>query len=276
MDDTELTAEKNESELHIYKRGDLLKMHAYKDAIRRTSGAYIIYPGNVDAKKIRGYHEIIPGLGAFCLSPSSSIDDTKEIQKFLMEIREHLMNRASERERIAFHQHEIYLGEGNGERTPLNAHLPELLDDKQLVPDETYVLVGYYKDERQLNWILRERKYNFRAGFRSGTLHMESEIVSARYVILRHGNEDARLFKLPKAGPIVATRSGLLAKNYPRDNEEEEKKKEQNVYLVYDLEQPEPEFSQYKWNSAKVKQRNGRQSAHPDWMTLTELMLLHE
>lgn len=276
MDDTELTAEKNESELHIYKRGDLLKMHAYKDAIRRTSGAYIIYPGNVHAKKIRGYHEIIPGLGAFCLSPSSSIDDTKEIQKFLMEIREHLMNRASERERVAFHQHEIYLGEGNGERTPLNAHLPELLDDKQLVPDETYVLVGYYKDERQLNWILRERKYNFRAGFRSGTLHMESKIVSARYVILRHGNEDARLFKLPKAGPIVVTRSGLLAKNYPRDNEEEEKKKEQNVYLVYDLEQPEPEFLQYKWNSAKVKQRNGRQSAHPDWMTLTELMLLHE
>lgn len=40
-----LLNEKKEQEEGIYKRADLLKMHAYKDAIRRTSGAYILYPG---------------------------------------------------------------------------------------------------------------------------------------------------------------------------------------------------------------------------------------
>jgi predicted component of viral defense system (DUF524 family) len=30
---------------HIQKSIDLLKMHTYKDAIRRTAGAYVLYPG---------------------------------------------------------------------------------------------------------------------------------------------------------------------------------------------------------------------------------------
>ena len=30
----------------VYVRADLLKMHAYKDAVRRTAGAYVLYPGN--------------------------------------------------------------------------------------------------------------------------------------------------------------------------------------------------------------------------------------
>ena len=28
------------------KYSDLLKMHTYRDAIRRTAGAYVLYPGN--------------------------------------------------------------------------------------------------------------------------------------------------------------------------------------------------------------------------------------
>jgi Protein of unknown function (DUF524). len=36
--------ERAEQKEGIYKRVDLLKMHAYKDAIRRTAGAYILYP----------------------------------------------------------------------------------------------------------------------------------------------------------------------------------------------------------------------------------------
>src|SRR5690606_8806426 len=47
---------------------DLLKMHAYRDAIRRSSGAYVIYPGDENQVLYR-YHEILPGLGAFALRP---------------------------------------------------------------------------------------------------------------------------------------------------------------------------------------------------------------
>lgn len=58
----DLSEMKREEERGTYKRADLLKMHAYKDAIRRTGGAYILYPGT-ENQVIHGFHEIIPGLG---------------------------------------------------------------------------------------------------------------------------------------------------------------------------------------------------------------------
>jgi predicted component of viral defense system (DUF524 family) len=75
----DLSEMKREEERGTYKRADLLKMHAYKDAIRRTGGAYILYPGT-ENQVIHGFHEIIPGLGAFAISPK---DYDKSIQAFL-------------------------------------------------------------------------------------------------------------------------------------------------------------------------------------------------
>lgn len=40
-----LDEEKTSNRKGVYKNADLLKMHAYKDAIRRTGGAYVLYPG---------------------------------------------------------------------------------------------------------------------------------------------------------------------------------------------------------------------------------------
>ena len=42
----ELNEEKAASTTNTYKRGDLLKMHTYNDAIRRTVGSYVLYPGS--------------------------------------------------------------------------------------------------------------------------------------------------------------------------------------------------------------------------------------
>ena len=66
-----LNEEKNMQKKGTYKRADLLKMHAYKDAIRRTVGAYVLYPGTEQYRR-SGFHEIIPGLGAFPVSPSNN------------------------------------------------------------------------------------------------------------------------------------------------------------------------------------------------------------
>ena len=52
----DLSEMKREEERGTYKRADLLKMHAYKDAIRRTGGAYILYPGT-ENQVIHGFHE---------------------------------------------------------------------------------------------------------------------------------------------------------------------------------------------------------------------------
>ena len=94
----DLSEEKSEQELGIYKRADLLKMHAYKDAIRRTSGAYVLYPGT-ENNVIKGYHEIIPGLGAFSIRPGHWQNDSIALRQFLAEVKAHMLDRTSEREK---------------------------------------------------------------------------------------------------------------------------------------------------------------------------------
>lgn len=80
--DDSLNEEKKENLKGIYKNVDLLKMHAYKDAIRRTSGAYVLYPGETE-KPIRGFHEILPGLGAFPIKPSENTNETIYLENFI-------------------------------------------------------------------------------------------------------------------------------------------------------------------------------------------------
>lgn len=79
--DEELDKEKKENLKGFYKNADLLKMHAYKDAIRRTSGAYVLYPGDMP-KKLKGFHEVLPGLGAFPIKPSENTNETIHLENF--------------------------------------------------------------------------------------------------------------------------------------------------------------------------------------------------
>ena len=71
-------------------------MHAYKDAIRRTGGAYVLYPGDKSINQ-KGFHEIIPGLGAFPVKPSKTDSGIGELKAFILEIIEHFIHRASQR-----------------------------------------------------------------------------------------------------------------------------------------------------------------------------------
>src|SRR5436190_7190208 len=91
--DDNLEEEKEEQKKGTYKRADLLKMHTYKDAIRRTAGAYVLYPGTEEQYTRTGFHELIPGLGAFSIRPSKANSGTGELKKFLLEVVRHFMNR---------------------------------------------------------------------------------------------------------------------------------------------------------------------------------------
>lgn len=81
-----------------YKRGDLLKMHTYRDAIRRSQGAYILYPGNSNKSEYdspyhlwMGYHEILPGLGAFVMRPGKRRKESiNNLKAFLEDILDHM------------------------------------------------------------------------------------------------------------------------------------------------------------------------------------------
>lgn len=84
----EVENDKQDSVTNTYKRGDLLKMHTYNDAIRRTVGSYVLYPGNFDlkTKNYRLFEEVLPGVGAFAIKPSIQADSENALKDFISEI----------------------------------------------------------------------------------------------------------------------------------------------------------------------------------------------
>lgn len=85
QEDDYLEQEKEIEPLKVYKRGDLLKMHTYNDAIRRTIGSYVIYPGT-EEKQYSDYDELLPGVGAFRLRPGTTLNNEKSIASFISKV----------------------------------------------------------------------------------------------------------------------------------------------------------------------------------------------
>lgn len=88
-DTPDLDEEKDEGKATAtYKRGDLLKMHTYNDAVRQTAGSYVLYPGTDTEKRLRKFHEILPGVGAFVLKPGRP-ECRDALKAFLMDVFRH-------------------------------------------------------------------------------------------------------------------------------------------------------------------------------------------
>ena len=264
-----LLNEKKEQEEGIYKRADLLKMHAYKDAIRRTSGAYILYPGTVQ-RRLKGFHEIIPGLGAFCLTPSNCDEELITLQEFLQKIVEHMLDRTSQRERMSYYINNVY----NTPSKSVREEMPEPAgDNRDFLPDETWVVLGYVKNDKQLEWIRKTGLYNFRTGTQNGSIRLSRNLVSSRYLLLHAHGESIQFVRLADEGPRVFRRSDLLRMGYPPSDNEEKKK--DDIYIVYRLEpnNTEPEWVQYHWQISEVTDNKGNRSAVPEPVKLSDLML---
>lgn len=264
-----LLNEKKEQEEGIYKRADLLKMHAYKDAIRRTSGAYILYPGTVQ-RRLKGFHEIIPGLGAFCLTPSNYGEELITLQVFLLKIVEHMLDRTSQRERMSYYINNVY----NSPSKSVREEMPEPAgDNRDFLPDETWVVLGYVKNDKQLEWIRKTGLYNFRTGTQNGSIRLSRNLVSSRYLLLHAHGESIQFVRLADEGPRVFRRSDLLRMDYPPSDNEEKKK--DDIYIVYSLEpnNTEPEWVQYHWQISEVTDNKGNRSAVPEPVKLSDLML---
>ena len=80
--------EKKNETMNTYNRGDLLKMHTYNDAIRKTIGSYVLYPGtSQEGKKFNIYDELLPGVGAFAIRPGDKErTGEKQIEKFISDV----------------------------------------------------------------------------------------------------------------------------------------------------------------------------------------------
>jgi hypothetical protein len=227
-------------------------MHAYKDAIRRTGGAYVLYPGVGKNEPFRGFHELIPGLGAFVIKPNKEDKDKEHLKSFIRKVISNFIDRASQREYTAVKIYDIHKQEKKDflddgiTLNILDEPLPEYVGNKKLIPNETYVLIGYFKDKTHLSWINEKRLYNVRYGER---YELSSNQIGAQYLLLyTNGQTESSLFfKLKNNGTKVYSKSEL------QNDLKYKSTPSQEMYLVYQLEEEcEKEFSNINIDLTKL------------------------
>ncbi|CAN5644006.1 hypothetical protein BH11ACT6_BH11ACT6_16330 [soil metagenome] len=210
------------------KRDDLLKMHAYRDAISRTAGAYVLYPGSEikDIRRHPGFKEILPGLGAFPLRPSSDglPSSSRALDQFFRDVLTHVASQVTRDERHRFWTATVHRP---GEPTLESSLTTDFLDEP---PADTDVLLAFVRNPEQRKWIERESRYNIRAGDRVGAVEIGGRELGAK-VLLLYENSDGvlrvvRAAKLVRWGP--ATAADLVATGYPNPRGD--------LYFVADLE----------------------------------------
>lgn len=239
-----------------YKRQDLLKMHAYRDAIKRSHGAYVLYPGRANAAvKLKGFHEILPGLGAFGVAPdeNGAANGLESLEKFLDEVLGHLGNRTTKQERVSYHVAESYtLKEEPVQYGSLVlAERDELSDTtRALPPSEHYVVVAWYENDAQLQWTMKKGLAVVRLGDRRGTWHVPPEFASARHVLLHtHKSQVADgllALKERKPGYKVFTAEDLKTNGYPGSARGD-------IYAIFEV-MPDHAFDDLKWDGRKLQE----------------------
>jgi hypothetical protein len=202
------------------KYSDLLKMHAYRDAVRRTAGAYVLYPGQPGSDvRYYGFHEVLPGLGAFAIRPGAEgeAEGIEAVAKFLDDVIDHLANRTTARERVTYHLAEAYAVRDEPVSYGALA-LPESdlfgAEYRALPPAEAMVLFGWYNNDAQLALARDENGFVYvRLGRRQGALHVHPNLAAVRTIIMRAkgGLVAPGLLRLRECGFRIFTRTQLRA-----------------------------------------------------------------
>ena len=161
------------------KVDDLVKMHAYRDAIVHAVGAYVVYPGDRNEEPFRKFTDIVPGIGAFALTPGANeTHGASDLARFIGDVITHVCMRGSRRARATFWESQAYRGAGS--HAP---HVPRWIDQP---PADVIVLLGHVKNDEHLAWIRKHSLYNLRADERRGSVPINSDALRARVLIL-HG-----------------------------------------------------------------------------------------
>jgi predicted component of viral defense system (DUF524 family) len=237
--DDEIDAVKRKERDGEFKRADMLKMHAYKDAIRRSAGAYILYPGD-KTEKMRGFREIVPGLGAFPVSPSSGETGMSEVRKFIEEVLRHYVNRTSDREKMSYQTYSIH---GSKNAGFMHEPVPEKYNNNRTAPpSEIHVLVGYYHDNQE-EWIKKNGLYNIRFSDK-----ITPEMISVKYVLL-HQKEAVTgdLWEVIAPAPEFRSAEDMVQSGYSTSTKKE-------GYFVYSIKKcNSDEFKNVFWDIRKLK-----------------------
>lgn len=175
VQELEVTAELEQ--LGVSKREDVLKMHAYRDAIRQTAGAYVVFPGDSE-QQLSVWDELLPGVGALPLRPSAdgqAAFGARAMRAFLHTLLDHVANQATRHERLRFWSEQIRTG----------AHVEDRPDEPSLFlddpPADTPVLIAQDHTEEEVEALMQEERYLLPPGVRSrSSQDVEFVIVPSR------------------------------------------------------------------------------------------------
>jgi hypothetical protein len=213
-EETELEDEDGAAARTRSKRDDLMKMHAYKDAIGRSAGSYVLYPGSdpVEPERFDRYHEILPGLGAFALRPTENgpAEGSPPLVEFIDDTLTHFASVLTQYRRGRYWEDESYSPSTRTD-TEVGWEAPVAQP-----PADTIVLLGYVKNTAHLKWIQRELLYNLRAGDRRGSVGLTGKELAARIVALYGPDLSEPELWFVGGEPEVWTRARLESSGYPR------------------------------------------------------------
>jgi predicted component of viral defense system (DUF524 family) len=196
------------------KREDLLKMHAYRDAIRGSAGAYVLFPGDDGGPPFREFAEPLPGLGAFPLRPTGGARARggQVLESFLREVLDHVADRASQDERYRYWRAVV---RGRPEIGSEGRSLPPLLTP----PRDAVVLCGVVRSRAAWEWICGTLVYVLAADSASDGMTATAAELRAEWVVLASADTPSRLWAREGAW-YLQTREDLAAElRYPEPEE---------------------------------------------------------
>jgi uncharacterized protein len=192
-------------------RADVLKMHAYRDAIRRSAGAYVLYPGDDQGKAFPEYHELLPGLGAFALRPTAQgpAAGVTALSRFISDILSHVAIQLTAHERSQAELAKIY-------ESSVDLGHNHLLRDQP--PGSTSVLLGWVKSKEHWDWIRRHQSYNVRASGRHGGKRIDEPLLSCQMLLLYGPGGLPPMLARIISDPTLVKEASMLGSDYPAPN----------------------------------------------------------
>jgi hypothetical protein len=225
--------------------------------------------------RFHGYHEVIPGVGAFSLRPTNMAISTENIGKFIDEIISNLEDVLSHREQMARSKHGI-LKERPIRQYDIDAELYEIARELGVSEsiNETYVLIGYCKqDSPHYDWISHiALKYNIRFG---DGYNVDGKMVSAKLLVLYEEvageikfKHDA-IFSLNQFDTRLYSKQDLIDSGYPTPPKMDQ-------YLVFSIDK-KLSLGNYHFDMRKIQSLNnlyahGAAEKFPYAISLAELL----
>lgn len=112
---------------------------------------------------------------------------------------------------------------------------------------EDYVMIGYLKSDKQLQWVLKEKKYNVRSGSDPGSLNISPSVCAARYLLLYGRNGEMLKFALEQNKTKVWSKEMLERSGYCNPSHD--------FYIVFSIEKQinDGDFGMMKIDRYKLK-----------------------